>query len=330
MPKYDSSNDADLKNSNQVALEKFFFLRQYRKRKFLIDNNVLFDETALDAARNLFSCTEMNHRDARSMYRRLCEDISTFLLPSVSIEYDESKCNVIDFLSEKIIETVNGLQWYLAVYENNILQKGINIQRYNKDIYRVLLESQEIKNMIEQLTYISLRYGLLITDLCSDFPDIVIKSRVDKNDPSLEMVFFYYADFDSRKNPHILPKDDSLNKKRLLTALEDNDAGKKIGKLEASAFKKAISNIVPGSLYSNSILKRKVGLWLWDRCESPLIEKKIPKMEALEELKKHKFFREIKNNSFTRDMHRIYNTTIACIESGEIKAIENASNKSGK
>lgn len=327
MPKYDSSNDADLKDSNQVALEKFFFLRQYRKRKFLIDSNVLFDEAALADAKEKFPCTEMNYHDARSMYCNLCGNISTFFLPSVLIEHDESKCDFIDFLPEKIIETINGLQWYLAVYENKLLQKDIYIQKHDKTLYKFILKNHEIKKTIEQLTYISLRYGLLITDLCSAFPDIDLEPHINQNDPSLEMVFFYYADFDLRKNPHILPEDDSLYRKRLLTALEDNDAGKKIGKLEASAFKKALSNIVPGSFYSNSILKRKAGLWLWDRCESPLTEKKIPKMEAIEELRKHKFFREIKNDSFTRDMHRIYNTTIACIESGEIKAIENATCK---
>ena len=53
MPRYDASQDADLRKAVQHAREKQFFLGQYRKRKFISDKSAFFDETVSNKFKKL-------------------------------------------------------------------------------------------------------------------------------------------------------------------------------------------------------------------------------------------------------------------------------------
>ena len=79
MSRYDIAKDVDLQVGVQRALEKQFFLNQYRKRKFITDKNVLFDENDSDDTKkevtDVFDCNEMQHDDVYLLYQRASENI---------------------------------------------------------------------------------------------------------------------------------------------------------------------------------------------------------------------------------------------------------------
>ena len=101
MPRYDASTDEDLKKTFQLTLEKQFFLAQYRKRKFITDKNVLFDENDPEDAKekicNAFSCREMEFNGVLVLYDNAIDLVtSSILLPHIFVEIDavsSSKCN---------------------------------------------------------------------------------------------------------------------------------------------------------------------------------------------------------------------------------------------
>ena len=86
MPRYDASTDEDLKNSMQFILEKQFFLAQYRKRKFITDKNVLFDENdPEDVKENIgtaFSCRKMDFNGILVLYDNVINLVTSGILLS--------------------------------------------------------------------------------------------------------------------------------------------------------------------------------------------------------------------------------------------------------
>lgn len=134
---------------------------------------------------------------------------------------------------------------------------------------------------------------------------------IDEKDLALCRTFFHSSDFDPYTNPHVLPEEESLHRKRLMKFREATNAGSQIDRLEASAAKTALKNIVPGSFYSNSTLKRRAGLWIWDQCNSPLTEQKNTKTAAVKTLCASNIvnYKGHDESSVMRDLHRVYEVT---------------------
>jgi len=337
MPRYEASTDENLKNSFQLTLEKQFFLAQYRKRKFITDKNVLFDENdpedVKENACTAFSCRKMNFNGILVLYGNAIDLVTrSILLPYIFVEIDIYKDNLPEYSAQKVRQTIDDLQWYVAYHRFRLSQRDAEPYIANSALCKSLLGSPEITTIIMNLTLISIRYGLLITDLCSCLPDIDIKPIVDEKDLALCRTFFHSSDFDPITNPHGLQEDESLYRKRLLKFREDTKAGRKIGRLEASAAKSALKNIVPGSFYSNSTQKRRAGLWIWDQCDSPLTEQKIAKTAAVKNLcaPDNVNFKGYDQSSLMRELFRVYEVTKKSIAAGEILPIEDGKKKKKK
>ena len=327
MPRYDASADDELKNSMQFILEKQFFLAQYRKRKFITDKNVLFNENDTDDTKNvvvdLFGCSNMNYGSVRSLYQCAMKKINEAISPCNSAE--------VDICTGSIVETqiIDDLQWDVACNIFKFLQKNVDPYIANPNRCKCLLQSAEIALLVMKLTMISVRYGLLISDLCSYPPEIDITTSIDKKDPSQCRPFFHYSDFDPHTNSQVLSEGDSLYRKRLLKFQEATNAGNKIDRLEASAAKSALKNILSGSFYSNSTQKRLSGLWIWDQCDSPLTEQKKTKSEAISKLVPPDTgeYNEAYKDSLKRELSRVYEVTKKSIAAGEILPIEDGKRK---
>lgn len=84
MPRYDVAKDVDLQKALQDALKKQFFLNQYRKRKFIIDKNVLFDESDSEDTKNfvagIFSCNNMKYDGVCLLYQSVTESVKKIIL----------------------------------------------------------------------------------------------------------------------------------------------------------------------------------------------------------------------------------------------------------
>lgn len=195
------------------------------------------------------------------------------------------------------------------------------------DLCKILLESTEMTALIMKLTLISVRYGMLITDLCSYPTGIEIKPSVDDKDHPLCRTFLHESDFDPRVNTYVLQEDDSLNRKRVFNFMEAKVGGGELDRLDAAAGKRALVNIVPGSFYSNSILKRRIGLLIWDNCDNPLTEQKMKRIEAIRHISGNPFLQDKDQDSLIRELNRVYIVTKKCIESGEIMPIEDGKDK---
>lgn len=330
MPRYDAAKDVDLQKALQKTLEKQFFLNQYRKRKFIIDKNVLFDESDSEDTKNLvvdvFDCSNMKYDGACLLYQRVTESVKKIILQHPFFDVDHYKEDVFVYLSHGVKQAIDDLQWYIAYHHFELFQRDATPRIADPGLCKILLESTQITAMMMKLTLISTRYGMLITDLCSYPTDIEIKPSVDDKDHPLCRTFFHESDFDPRVNTHVLQEDDSLNRKRFFNFMEAAEAGV-LDRLDAAAGKRALVNIVPGSFYSNSILKRRAGLWLWDKCDNPLTEQKKTKIEAIRDLSKKSFFEDKDQDSLIRDLSRVYVVTKKCIEAGEIMPIEDGKGK---
>ena len=327
MPRYDASTDEDLKNSMQFILEKQFFLAQYRKRKFITDNNVLFNENDADDIKNeivnLFGCNNMNYGGVCYLYQRAMKKINEAISPCNSAEVDTCMGGIV----EKQI--IDDLQWDVACNIFKLLQKGVGPYIANPNRCKCLLQSAEITLLVMKLTMISVRYGLLISDLCSYPSEIDITTSIDEKDPSQCRPFFHYSDFDPLINSQVLPEDESLYRKRLLKFQKATNAGNQIDRLEASAAKSALKNILQGSFYSNSTQKRLSGLWIWDQCDSPLTEQKKTKSDAISTLVSPDTgeHNETYKDSLKRELYRVYEVTKKSIATGEIQPIEDGKRK---
>ena len=337
MPRYDASTDENLKKSFQLTLEKQFFLAQYRKRKFITDKNVLFDENDPEDVKEkvytAFSCREMNFNGILVLYDNVIGLVtSRILLPHIFVEIDIYKDNLLEYSAQNVRQAIDDLQWYVAYHHFKLSQRDAEPYIANSALCKSLLGSPEITTIIMNLTLISIRYGLLITDLCSCPPDIDIKPMIDEKDLALCRTFFHSSDFDPRTNPHVLPEEESLHRKRLMKFREATNTGSQIDRLEASAAKTALKNIVPGSFYSNSTLKRRAGLWIWDQCNSPLTEQKITKTAAVKTLCASDIVNDKGHDesSVTRELHRVYEVTKKSIVTGEILPIEDGKGKKKK
>lgn len=337
MPRYDASTDEDLKNSMQFILEKQFFLAQYRKRKFITDKNVLFDENdPEDVKENIgtaFSCRKMDFNGILVLYDNVINLVTSgILLSHIFVEIDIYKDNLLEYSAQNVRQTIDDLQWYVAYHHFRLSQRDAEPYIANSALCKNLLESPEITTIIMNLTLISVRYGLLITDLCSCPPGIDIKPMIDEKDLALCRTFFHSSDFDPYTNPHVLPEEESLHRKRLMKFREATNAGSQIDRLEASAAKTALKNIVPGSFYSNSTLKRRAGLWIWDQCNSPLTEQKNTKTAAVKTLCASDIvnYKGHDESSVMRELHRVYEVTKKSIAAGEILPIEDGKRKKKK
>lgn len=337
MPRYDASTDENLKKSFQLTLEKQFFLAQYRKRKFITDKNVLFDENDPEDVKEkvytAFSCRKMNFNGILVLYDNVIGLVtSRILLPHIFVEIDIYKDNLLEYSAQNVRQAIDDLQWYVAYHHFKLFQRDAEPYIANSALCKSLLGSPEITTIIMNLTLISIRYGLLITDLCSCPPDIDIKPMIDEKDLALCRTFFHSSDFDPRTNPHVLPEEESLHRKRLMKFREATNTGSQIDRLEASAAKTALKNIVPGSFYSNSTLKRRAGLWIWDQCNSPLTEQKITKTAAVKTLCASDIVNDKGHDesSVTRELHRVYEVTKKSIVTGEILPIEDGKGKKKK
>ena len=324
MPRYEDSKDADLKKSLQHTREKQFFLGQYRKRKFVTDKSALFDKTVSDEEKRCCGLTDMTHLEINNTYKSLvCKVNEAIFFRDCVTLVDITNPDSFKHRTNEVAQTINGLQWHLVVYENKLAQSEISPPcLYNREYCQFLLKDKEIYDIVEKLTCVSFRYGLLITDLCSDFTVIDINQDVDVDDPSLFMLFYHYLDFDQARNLHVLREGGCLQRSRLIKYYNDIIFNKKIGRLEASAAKKALTDILPGSFYSNSVMKRRAGLWLWDKCENPLTKKNITKTEAIQILLSDYYANHSDVSSLIREIHRVYDVTRRSIMSGEILPIE--------
>ena len=330
MPRYDASQDADLRKAVQHAREKQFFLGQYRKRKFISDKSALFDETVSNKEKRRCGLMDNTPLEIKSMYKDLICKVSESLFFRYCVTLvDTANLESLLIGINEVVQTINGLQWHLAVYENRLAQRGISpAYLYNREYCQFLLKDKEIYDIVEKLTCTSLRYGLLITDLCSDFCLIDIKKDVDVDDPSLFPLFFYYLDFDQVRNPHILQENGSLQRSRLLKYYNNKISGKVIDRLGAAAAKKALANLIPGSFHSRSILSRRAGLWLWDNCENPANQQKMTKSEAIQTLlSATSHFKDLDESSLIREFNRVYDITKKSIKAGEILPIEDGKQK---
>lgn len=329
MPRYDASKDEDLKKAVKHIREKQFFLGQYRKRKFVTDKSSLFDETVSDEEKRRCNCSDMTYADVKNIYTSLISEIDQFLFLRDFIDLDAATTPLApNNRTNEILQIINGLQWHLAVYENKLAQSGISPPcQYNIEHCKFLLSFKEIHDIVEKLTRVSLRYGLLITDLCSDFFAMDIKDCVDADEQCLFTSFFHYLDFDHVRNTHVLQEGDYLQRNRLKKYYNNTICNEKIGRLEASSAKKALAGLLPGSFYSNSTLRRRAGLWLWDNYENPLIKQEIKKADAFHEAIQK--MRSINSNledidefSLTRELNRVYAVTKRSIIAGEILPME--------
>ena len=200
MPRYDASTDEDLKNSMQFILEKQFFLAQYRKRKFITDKNVLFDENdPEDVKENIgtaFSCRKMDFNGILVLYDNVINLVtSSILLSHIFVEIDIYKDNLLEYSAQNVRQTIDDLQWYVAYHHFRLSQRDAEPYIANSALCKNLLESPEITTIIKNLTLISLRYGLLITDLCSCPPSIDIKPMIDEKDLALCRTFWLFRVF---------------------------------------------------------------------------------------------------------------------------------------
>lgn len=333
MPRYDASKDEVLKDSIQSILERQFFLCQYNKRRFITDNNILFFEDYKEDTNTkvveTFCRNKFNYIDVIKIYKdligKISDEIKGFVLFFVDLDNDEY--TIIEHLFKIATETIDDLQLYLLYYHFNLFQREIEPNIINLTVCEKLLKYDEIKIMIMQLTLISIKYRLFISDLCSSFPEIEIKPSIDKADPSLCRMFSHYSDFNPRTNPCILQENECIYRKRLTKYIENTRAGAEISRLEAAAAKKASKGLIPGAFYASSTLKRCAGLWLWDACVNPVTEDRISKTKAIEKLREHKFFNGHKNKSLDRELHRIFDVTRKCIEKGELLPIEDGKKK---
>ena len=257
---------------------------------------------------------------------------SSILLSHIFVEIDIYKDNLLEYSAQNVRQTIDDLQWYVAYHHFRLSQRDAEPYIANSALCKNLLESPEITTIIKNLTLISLRYGLLITDLCSCPPSIDIKPMIDEKDLALCRTFFHSSDFDPRTNPHVLPEEESLHRKRLMKFREATNTGSQIDRLEASAAKTALKNIVPGSFYSNSTQKRRAGLWIWDQCDSPLTEQKIAKTAAVKNLcaPDNVNFKGYDQSSLMRELFRVYEVTKKSIAAGEILPIEDGKKKKKK
>ena len=331
MPRYDAAKDADLQKALQKTLEKQFFLNQYRKRKFITDKNVLFDESDSEDTKNLvvdvFDCSNMKYDGVCLLYQRVTESVKKIILQHLFFGVDPYKQDIFVYSFQVVKQAIDDLQYTIAYQYFKLFQRDFVPTADDSTQCEMLLESAEIASIMMKLTLISVRYGMFITDLCSWPYEIDIKPDFDEEDVSLCRAFPHYSDFNPTTNPHVLQEDESLHRKRFQEFLKSVKAGKKIGKLEASAAKKALPNIISGSFYSNSALKRCAGLWIWDTCDSLLIEQKVARSEAIRHLLNHPNLKRQDESSLIRELNRVYVVTKKCIEAGEIMSIEDGKGK---
>ena len=336
MPMYGPSVNQTLKdateNSKEKLVERSFFLTQYRKRGFISDINVLYDDDAgpLDQDTEktivlLFNSTAMGHKDIKKLFDSTVSYIARALQGEMIfylIQMDIGKDNIVHEIERKCTSIIENLQFLVAI-EWGLFQKEAQEFTENKDLCKKLLADKNIKKMITPLTCISIRYGLYVTDLCrsSDF-NIEIKDRVDEEDLEYRL-FPSRDDLYPDTNPHIYTAEKNpLQMKRFVKSIKNSREGKELKRLEAVAYKNSLKGISSEKFHSNSVLQRRAGLWLWDRCENPIKGLYMKKLEAFKELSEHEIFEGREKTSLYRSFHRAYNVTKKSIRKGKVMPME--------
>lgn len=323
MQRYDASKDINLSNTQKLAIDRQFFVGHYRKRKFISDENVLFDRNddneTIKNVSGIFGCNKMNYFGICDMYHSLFRCVTKFIF-SHGIKF----CNQHEAKNQICIQLIDDLQWEIASNYFGLLQNDVKPTLDNGELCKLILSRERAASaMAMGLTLVSVRYGLLITDLCSEFHCVDIAQCIDGCDGILYRPFLHYSDFDEHENHHVLYEDECLHRKRIIDFVKKSYAHIEISRLEASAVKKSLKSISSESFRSDSILIRRAGLWIWDQCDNPLNEKKMAKMIAISEISKKWSGRKYVGDGLKRVLHRAYAVTQESIVSGTIIPIGN-------
>lgn len=184
-PKYTTKEELIELRTDLMGLSyDTYFLCQYGIRKFLTDENVLFDENMPEehknVIKNIYGRDKITYRDVIDSYNSIKSFIFMLIAPIEKlISFDLINDSVLDKIVLPGIEMINKLQKFIVFYNDEVFKNDKHLfisdikvpdnwklSENDIEICKTLLKNKEFKEKMLLLNYISMRYGVMITSLC--------------------------------------------------------------------------------------------------------------------------------------------------------------------
>lgn len=280
-------------------LEYLFFEGQYKKRCFIRDHFKEYEEYLHE-----YNAFFTNVRRLSYVH------MSAYPNDTFHPFFDEER---------QISERIGQIQIFYSCMCNSDLYDIYRNMINDYDFCSILYEQHPCNELICRFCMLSEKYGLFINDIFSNYEiegitslDTQINgSEVYKPYPDTSAMnnYFDHEEYSSMK---------IIKKKRFLDTVNkissDNDLTRPEKSLASASLKTSKAN----ARYKKSDISRRIGLWIWDNCISPLNTNKITLEKVIDELYQSKAGIKFGEEDFSRSMKRILNNTIKCIDNRSV------------
>lgn len=164
-----------------------YFICQYGIRKFLTDENVLFNESTPEEhknrIKNIYGIDKITYRDIITNYNAIRNYIYYKIAPYEKlICFNLMKYSIYDKIILPGLTIIDNLQYFITFYNDEVFKNDKHLfisdikvidnwklPKNNIKICSTLLKNKEFKKIMLLLNYISLRYGVMITSLYLEY-----------------------------------------------------------------------------------------------------------------------------------------------------------------
>ena len=291
----ESKASRDYAASCDKLLEYLFFEGQYKKRCFIRDNFKKY-EGYLDEYSDFFNSIR------RLSYSHMLADPNDTFHPF----FDEER---------QISERIGQIQIFYSCMCNSGMYSVYRNMIADYNFCSILYEQNSCNELICRFCMLSETYGLFINDIFSNYEIEGITSLdtqindlgIYKPYPGISAMnnYFSHEEYSSMK---------AIRRKRFSNMVNkissDNDLTRPEKSLASASLKISKAN----ARYKKSYISRRIGLWIWDNCISPLNKNKIILKNAIDELHESNVGVSFGDEDFNRSMKRILNNAIKCID----------------